>query len=40
MTENYPWYAVVEGTELRQGDLLDNCPVLIPSTKLLETSSV
>jgi hypothetical protein len=38
MTENYPWYAIVEGSELRQGDLLESCPVLIPSIKLLETS--
>jgi len=39
MTENYPWYALVEGIELRQGDLLDSCPVIVPSTKLLETSA-
>ncbi len=38
MTENYPWYIIVEGSDLRQGDLLDRCPVLIPSAKLLETS--
>ncbi|WP_017719899.1 hypothetical protein [Kamptonema formosum] len=38
MTETYPWYGFVEGSDLRQGDLLDGCPVLLPSVKLLETS--
>ena len=30
MTENYPWYALVTGAELRQGDLLFDCPVIVP----------
>jgi hypothetical protein len=38
MIEDYPWYAIVENSELRQGNLLDSCPVLIPSTNILETS--
>jgi hypothetical protein len=27
---DYPWYAVVTGADLQQGDLLRNCPVLVP----------
>lgn len=30
MTTHYPWYEVVEGDGLEQGDLLKACPVLVP----------
>ncbi|MBX7102546.1 MAG: hypothetical protein K1X57_00590 [Gemmataceae bacterium] len=26
----YPWYAAVRGDELLQGDILEDCPVLLP----------
>ena len=28
------WYAIVEGEQLHQGDLIDSCPVLIPPASL------
>jgi len=28
---NYPWYEVVHGAELTQGDLIPACPVLVPN---------
>ena len=28
MTEAYPWYGVVQGEQLEQGDLFVSCPVL------------
>jgi hypothetical protein len=30
MAEKYPWYEVVEGEELEQGDILRSCPVILP----------
>jgi hypothetical protein len=30
MAREYPWYEVVEGDHLEQGDLLRACPVLVP----------
>lgn len=30
----YPWYEIVEGAELEQGDLLKACPVLVPISGL------
>jgi hypothetical protein len=38
MNQAYPWYAIVEGSDLQQGDLLEGCPVLIPSVTILEIS--
>ena len=35
--EEYPWYKVVEGGGLLQGDFLDRCPVLVPRDPLLLT---
>lgn len=29
---DYPWYGIVEGDELQQGDFLDACPVIVPSS--------
>ena len=31
MTENYPWYSVVSGSDLRQGDIIFDCPVIVPT---------
>ena len=30
--DRYPCYDLVEGTDILQGDLLDSCPVVIPTT--------
>ena len=30
VAEQFPWYCVVQGRELAQGDLVDRCPVLVP----------
>jgi hypothetical protein len=30
MPQDYPWYELVEGSELMQGDFLDRCPIIIP----------
>jgi hypothetical protein len=30
MLENYPWYEVVEGGDLEQGDILNQCQVIVP----------
>lgn len=30
VAHDYPWYALVEGASLLQGDFLDQCPILIP----------
>lgn len=36
---NYPWYGIVSGDEVQQGDILENCPVFIfPSEASIETS--
>ena len=31
--KKYPWYELVEGTEILQGDFLDHCPVLVPTAE-------
>jgi hypothetical protein len=31
----YPWYTIVDGDELEQGDILYDCPVFIPDPELL-----
>jgi hypothetical protein len=30
----YPWYDIVEGAEILQGDFLKSCPVIIPPKKI------
>lgn len=43
MSSKYPWYEIVEGAELEQGDLLRACPIILPSphlTDLLPGSSL
>lgn len=34
MSSRYPWYEVVEGADLEQGDLLLRCPVVMPAPDL------
>ena len=34
--EGYPWYRIVQGTDLAQGDLLERCPVFLPPADLAE----
>ncbi len=31
MTEAYPWYASTTDSELRQGDIIFDCPVIVPT---------
>src|SRR5437764_11765616 len=33
----YPWYSLVGGTDLEQGDILENCPVFLPRADLPAT---
>src|SRR4051794_34792696 len=37
-SQGYPWYHVVQGTDLAQGDLIDRCPVFLPPADLAEPS--
>ena len=30
----YPWFSIVSGDELEQGDILENCPVFLPPEDL------
>lgn len=30
----YPWYCLINGDELEQGDILENCPVFSPPSNL------
>ncbi len=32
--EGYPWFGIVKGEEIEQGDLLEDCPVYSPSEEL------
>ncbi len=34
MSDKYPWYEIVEGDTLEQGDLLWQCPVILPAPDL------
>ncbi len=34
MGRDYPWYEVVQGEELEQGDLLMGCPIINPASDL------
>ncbi len=29
MTKRYPWYDIVEGNNLEQGDIIESCPVAV-----------
>jgi len=32
--DRYPWYQVVRGDDIQQGDILDNCPIFSPPRTL------
>jgi len=32
--EAYPWFGIVKGNEIEQGDLLEDCPVYFPNEEL------
>ena len=34
----YPWYQLVQGDDIEQGDLLEGCPIFLPPEDLAETS--
>jgi hypothetical protein len=34
--EGYPWYGIVQGTDLAQGDLLEGCPIFLPPADLAD----
>lgn len=36
MPDNYPWYEIVEGEELWQGDFIKECPILVPPKQLTD----
>lgn len=38
MPEDFPWYAVVTGEDLQQGDLISGCRIVIPPKDLLDAS--
>lgn len=37
MPQNYPWYEVVQGDLVWQGDFLKDCPIIVPQPKLAGT---
>ena len=37
---DYPWYCLVDGDELKQGDILEGCPVFFPPPDLTLNSLV
>jgi hypothetical protein len=39
-TEKYPWYDIVEGDELEQGDIIPGCPCFLPIGKLEAGSGI
>jgi len=40
MTEEYPWYELVNSEFLQQGDLIDSCPIAIPDSTINENAEV
>jgi hypothetical protein len=36
MAENYPWYSVVSGPEILQGDVIYDCPIIMPTGEMPE----
>lgn len=34
----YPWYRAVRGEDIEQGDILEGCPVFLPTDDLAETT--
>ena len=35
-SEGSPWYRLVQGADLAQGDILEGCPVFLPPSDLAE----
>jgi len=31
----YPWFGIVDGDEIEQGDILEGCPVFLPPNDLV-----
>jgi hypothetical protein len=38
MPEDFPWYAIVTGDKLQQGDLISGCQVALPTKDLIGAS--
>ena len=36
MSGPYPWYTDIQGDEIEQGDLFEDCPVYLPTDDALE----
>lgn len=36
---SYPWYAIVTGEDLEQGDILEGCPIFFPPDDLAACGS-
>ena len=34
LVDEYPWYGTVDGDDIEQGDILENCPVFLPPDDL------
>ncbi len=39
ITDRYPWYDVVKGSDLQQGDIFFGCPIAQPTLSALENTS-
>lgn len=39
MIEGYPWYQLTTEHSLRQGDFIEECPIIIPPKKIIEGES-
>jgi len=38
---NYPWYKIVHGDEIKQGDIIENCPVFyVPEELALDSTEI
>jgi hypothetical protein len=37
--QEYPWFGTVEGDDIEQGDVLENCPVFLPPEDLVITAA-
>jgi hypothetical protein len=36
-SDGLPWYSLISGKDLEQGDILENCPVFLPRADLQAT---
>lgn len=37
--DSYPWYAIVRGAEIHQGDIFEDCPVFIPPSVISDKAA-